>query len=225
MIVEDEPAAARLLKAELHALLSGAIESIRTARTLTASACDLCDYEIDLLFLDLDLFGEDGFDLLRRIRSKSFQTIIVSANTDRALRAFEFGVLDFVPKPLDAARLSVALARYEQQKSRQTKAGCLSVQTEDSLRFIPLENILYVQADLKHSIIALCDGEKLESRRSLKQITDVLPRSFIRVHKSFVVRADLIEGIRRSERNQVELLLRGGTVVPAARRLVAQLKS
>lgn len=78
---------------------------------------------IDLLLLDLNLNGEDGFDVLQNVVAKSFQTIIVSAYTDKAITAFNYGVLDFVPKPFDEDRLAQAFMRFtssEKSKSRNS---------------------------------------------------------------------------------------------------------
>ena len=59
----------------------------------------LKDHQIDLLLLDLNLDGGNGFDILKYTVSQSFHTIIISAYTDQAITAFQYGVLDFIPKP------------------------------------------------------------------------------------------------------------------------------
>ena len=69
------------------------------------------EQSIDLLFLDLNLNREDGYELLEEVAAESFHTIIVSAYKDRAIRAFEYGVLDFVAKPYTEERLSLAIQR------------------------------------------------------------------------------------------------------------------
>ncbi len=66
---------------------------------------------IDVLFLDLNLNGKDGFDLLKTSVSGAFHVIIISAHTEQALKAFEYGVLDFVGKPFNKERLARALDR------------------------------------------------------------------------------------------------------------------
>src|SRR5271157_1945729 len=104
LIVEDEEMASRLLKNILIEILGEGIESIQVQRSLTASQCYLQDHTIDLLFLDLNLHVENGFALLASAAAGSFHTIVVSAHTDRAIEAFEYGVLDFVPKPYGEER-------------------------------------------------------------------------------------------------------------------------
>ena len=91
LIVEDEKVAARGLERLLRELLGKKITSLKIQGNITASEYFLMDNPIDLLLLDLNLNGEDGFELLKSALAGSFQTIIVSANTDRALQAFEHG--------------------------------------------------------------------------------------------------------------------------------------
>lgn len=225
LIVEDEPVSARLLEDELRRQLGSHVESLRHERTLTGSQCHVWDHAIDLLFLDLDLRGEDGFGLLRAAAAGAFQTIVVSANTHRALEAFHFGVLDFLGKPLDPGRLELALARFKAQELQREGLRYLSVVEDGQVRIVPLDRILYVQADTKRSFLALKDGEKLPHNRSLKQLADLLPAArFTRVHKSFIVPTDMIEGYRNLPGRNHEVVLRGGTTVPASRSAVREFR-
>ena len=111
LIVEDERMAARRLERMLRGILGDSVEQITCLERVEEAECFLASTTIDVLLLDLNLNGEDGFELLKKATAGPFQTIIVSANTGQALRAFEYGVLDFVPKPVERSRLERALAR------------------------------------------------------------------------------------------------------------------
>ena len=110
-LVEDEEIVARRLQRLLGRVLGDRRTSITRLTNLHDALDYLADHPIDLLFLDLDLGGEDGFRLLGEAVAASFHTIIVSARHDQALRAFEYGVVDFVAKPYTEDRLRQAIER------------------------------------------------------------------------------------------------------------------
>ncbi|TGN10401.1 response regulator transcription factor [Leptospira ilyithenensis] len=113
LIVEDEPIHARYLRRLLEKVLGNDIEAIFHEASLVQSENYLKESQIDLLFLDLNLFGENGFDLLNTVPTTNIFTIVVSGNTDQALSAFEYGVIDFIAKPVSEDRLRLALERYD----------------------------------------------------------------------------------------------------------------
>lgn len=120
LIVEDERPIAKYIERLCRQLLGTKVRSIDLQYSLEDAASFLFRQPVDLCLLDLNLNGENGYELLKLAVSGSFHTIIISANTDKAVEAFRFGVLDFIPKPFDEARLSQALQRYfDRQSPRQ----------------------------------------------------------------------------------------------------------
>ena len=106
LIVEDEPLLAGRLERLCREILGSRLETVRIATEFDEASARLAESPIDVLLLDLNLGGADGMDLLKASVAGSFHTIIVSANTEQALRAFEFGVIDFVAKPCMKDRLA-----------------------------------------------------------------------------------------------------------------------
>src|SRR3546814_13063742 len=103
----------------------------------------------DVRLLDLNLHGRDGFDLLKRAVAGSFDTIVVSANTDRALEAFEYGVVDFVPKPFTEARLSQAFERRLAKRDEGEAIRYLVVRHAGKLERIRIDDIRVIHGDRK----------------------------------------------------------------------------
>ena len=122
LVVEDEPVIARRLLRLLGEILQQPAGSIDSARSFDVAQTMLQQNQYDLLCLDLNLHGQDGFDLLAAAVAGRHQTIVISANTDRALTAFEYGVVDFVPKPFDRERLAQALSRVSATHRPQSTA-------------------------------------------------------------------------------------------------------
>jgi two-component system, LytTR family, response regulator LytT len=120
-------------------------KSIACIETLKGSEDFLSQNSIDLLLLDLNLNGDDGFQLLKLAVSGCFQTIVVSANTDRALAAFEYGVLDFVPKPVESFRLWKAFERLSHFSDSRDHTKFLALRFYGSIELIPVSDILYLK--------------------------------------------------------------------------------
>src|SRR5262245_16102148 len=110
LILEDEIVAARRLERLTRRILSDDVEHLAVAHGLSDALRLLAGKRFDLILLDLNLSGEDGFDLLAEDVGAA-QIIVVSAHPDRAIEAFHHDVLDFVPKPVMDARLRQAINR------------------------------------------------------------------------------------------------------------------
>ena len=108
LIVEDEPPIASSIKQSLDTILKGNDPEFYITHTLREAMTLAENKNFDLCFLDLNLSGESGFDLLNKFTS-SFYTIIISAYSEKAIEAYEYGVIDFVPKPFHLERLKKLL--------------------------------------------------------------------------------------------------------------------
>ena len=91
LIVEDELPIAEDIKEICQNLLGSKLSSIKIELTLGNALLYLSEKQIDVLLLDLNLSGKNGFEILKKMVSYSFHTIIVSANIDRAIEAYEYG--------------------------------------------------------------------------------------------------------------------------------------
>ncbi|PJZ44913.1 response regulator transcription factor [Leptospira brenneri] len=140
LILEDEPVHAKYLIKLLNSILSPSKTEIQHVTSIQEANTYLNQFPIDLFFLDLNIFGSDGFEVLDQIPTTKTITIIVSANTDNAIRAFEYGVIDFIAKPISEDRLRLALERYnhfattyqkENTNQNTPKSRLLQVDLED----------------------------------------------------------------------------------------------
>lgn len=220
LIVEDERVAARGLERTVREILGNRVESLRIQETLTAAECFLEEHPIDLLLLDLNLRGDDGFSLLEAAAAGSFQTIVVSANTDRAIDAFSHGVLDFVPKPVDRGRLTRALGRIEESGSGQAKV--LSVRREERIRLIPLSSIRFFQAQDNYVELHLDDGSTERHRKTLESLARILPEGYVRIHRSYLVERSRIAEVRATTSGHIAVLTTGEDL-PVGRSRLAEI--
>lgn len=226
LIVEDEPLIAQRVERFCRAILGAQLDSIRVSATYDDASATLAESPIDLLLLDLNLAGRDGMELLQASVAGSFHTIIVSANTEHALRAFEYGVLDFVPKPFTQERLAHALARVTANPGR-TGAGTkfLAIRKHGRVEPIALSDVAYIQGAGNYSELVLGDGRRELHDKSLEKLEDVLPPGFERIHKSYLVRFTDIAALHAHEGTRYEAELRNGALLPVGRHRYKDLKA
>lgn len=209
-IVEDEAVVARRLERMVRNIV-GAPESIEIAASLPA-ARELIQRPLDLLFLDLNLRGRDGFALLEEAAASAFQTVVVSAHYDLAHRAFEYGVTDFVVKPWTEERLRLAIDRASGRAGATHRATTLVVRKGRELRSIPAAQIAFIRGADDYSELHLADGSVHLHDKSLKALEAVLPADFARVHRSYIANLTRARGI-----SAAALVLDDGTLVPVGR--------
>ncbi|MDF3818421.1 LytTR family DNA-binding domain-containing protein [Leptospira sp. 96542] len=224
LIVEDEIVAARGLERILREVLGSKISSLRIEKSLIGSQCFIQENEIDLLFLDLNLDGDIGFDLLKETSAASFLTIITSGNTMEAIQAFEYGVLDFVPKPITKDRITIALQKFLSNNLR-VKSKYIGIKEDHHLNLIATKEILYVQSFDKHVKVYKKNGEMLVHNKSLDSILKILPPYFIRIHRSYIVNEKQIKKIETSAGGFHILELNTGIKLKMGRNFYKELKS
>ncbi len=218
LIVEDERVAARRLERLVREILRDKLTSIYCIETLCESERHLSEHTVDVLFLDLNLEGQDGFDLLKNVVAESFQTIIVSANTDRAIESYEYGVLDFIPKPFDKNRLSKAFERLEYAGRRSEKATkVLIIKSQGSRSLIPVERVNFLKGAGDYSEIHLHDGSTALHNKSLESLERILPERFIRIHKSYIADLDQIVNLHVHGGGKYTCKLDNGIILPVSR--------
>jgi DNA-binding LytR/AlgR family response regulator len=225
LIVEDEPLLAQRLERFCREIVGSELESIRHATLFSEASARLDEAPIDLLLLDLNLHGRDGMDLLKASVAGSFHTIIVSANTDQALRAFEFGVIDFVPKPFSKERLAQALARVTKRDDRtQGATKFLSVKKQGRVELVEIDHVLYLEGAGAYAELVLADGKRELHDKTLEKLHDLLTPAFERIHKSYVVRWSAVKALHASEGSHYEAELKNGTRLPVGRTRYKELR-
>jgi DNA-binding LytR/AlgR family response regulator len=226
LIVEDEQPIAEDIKEICTGILRDKAESIRCELTLGNAISYLAEKQIDLLILDLNLSGRDGFDILKQMVSYSFQTIVVSANIDRAIEAFEYGVIDFIPKPYNEDRIRKAFDRFEVHEHFQNHGiKYLSVRKMGKIRLIAISEIKFVKGANVYTELYLKNGDKELYDKTLNELSRMLPANFIRVHKSFIVDMSSVHGMKVHGGGRYEIELHSQELLPVSRSMYTELKN
>lgn len=225
ILIEDEPLVAQRLARFCREILGERLEKLHLAATPAEAGAWLAENPVDVALLDLNLEGQDGMELLRRSVASSFHTIIVSANTDRALEAFEHGVIDFVPKPFTRERLAQAFARVSGPLARSPHAArTLAVKKPGRVELVAVDAVLFVQGAGNYSELVLTDGRRELHDKTLERLEAILPADFERIHKSYLVRLSAVKALHAAEGSHYEAELKNGTRVPVGRMRYKELR-
>ncbi|HAS41496.1 MAG TPA: DNA-binding response regulator [Microscillaceae bacterium] len=222
MIVEDEFPIAQLIQKHVKDILGTQLTQLVVFASLEQAQEHLKIHSIDVLLLDLNLNGKNGFEMLQSLVAESFHTIIISAYRDRALEAFEYGVLDFVPKPFNKTRLEKAFNRLQTEARSDTKF--LAIKHQGRIELIPIEDIVYAQGAGNYSEVYLQDGRKVLHDKALDKLRQLLPANFERIHKSYVVKMSEMQSVRIHQGSKYEMVLKSGAVLPIGRTKYKDLK-
>jgi two-component system LytT family response regulator len=230
IIVDDE----RLARKDLRSLLTeyDSIEIVGEADSVASAKQLIDETDPDLIFLDIQMPGESGFDLLEKADVEA-KVIFVTAFDEYAIRAFEVDAIDYLLKPVNPDRLRNAIERLEREApnryERRRKLeydGALLLTINDHLKFVRVSSILSVQAAGDYSELTLREGKKGLVLKSVLEWEDRLPENhFCRIHRSAIINMEYIDRIEEWFKNSYRVHLKGvDTPIPMSRRYAALLK-
>src|ERR1041385_2485363 len=235
IIADDEPLARRGVRQLLaaHDDISVVAETRNGRETIRA----LHDLKPDLLFLDVQMPGVDGFDVIAEIGPKSMPIVIfVTAYDEFAVRAFEANALDYLVKPLEVARFTRALERARERlrsleavdlsrrlsalltaRQKERERQRIVVNTSSGDLVLDADEIDWIEADDYYAAVHVRNARHLirESLASLEQRLD--HQRFLRTHRSAIVNVDRVSKLQKHQ-GEVSLLLRTGATIPVSRR-------
>ena len=227
LVVEDEASIQDRIVRLSKKVLDTQLKSIATCDSLDEGVSTIKSQMIDLLLLDLNLNGKDGFNILREMVSQSFHTVVISAYPERAIEAYELGVIDFITKPFDEERLKKAFNRVmgKTRNGREHFAKFLAVRKFGLIELIPIDQINYIEADGGYSQLCLANNRKEMHDKMLKDLCALLPAWFERIHKSYAVNMNLVRGITSKGSHKHYVVLQDGSEIPLSRSKYKELKT
>lgn len=224
LIIEDEARIARRLQRMTAEFFTNKPAHIIICDSLQKGLDQIIHQTPDLLLLDLNLNGDNGFEVLEQMVAASFHTIIVSANTDKAITAFTYGVLDFVPKPFDQERLFQALNRFVNPVLKSDGIKYVAVKRAGQIRLINIAEIIYIKGAGIYTELHLKNGQQELHDKSLELLQQLLPDGFERIHKSYLVNFQQVEKILINPGTRYGILLKTGEILPVGRSKYKEIK-
>jgi len=227
LLVDDE----RLARNELRRLLAAHadLEIVGEAVDVEDALAKFGVLKPELLFLDVQMPGADGFSLLERLEPPLPQVIFTTAYDEFAVKAFEFSALDYLLKPVDPNRLVAALEKLRPRASvapfepgtathRLMLEDKVFVREGDRCWFVPVKNLRLLESEGNYTRLYF-DDQKPQLFRSLTAMEERLdPKSFFRANRKQVINLAWVDGIEPWFSGGLLVKLKGGMKVELSRR-------
>lgn len=228
VIIDDE----RYAREELKILLKdfNDIEIIGEAVDVENSINEIKRKNPDIIFLDIQLGKETGFDLLEKV-SGNFKTIFVTAYNDFAIKAFEVNALDYLLKPVNPDRLKLTLDRIRKNIIKTPKNldydDSIYVKSNSSSMFVRINSVTCICAEGDYTSVYTTHGKRHLVLETLKKWEERLPeKHFCKVHRSTIVNQNYIEKIVNLENKTSRVYLNHRKEpIEMSRRFAAKLQS
>jgi two-component system LytT family response regulator len=223
LIIDDE----RLARAELRRLLEKHpdVEIVGEARDAEDALNQIRRMEPELLFLDIQMPGSNGFELLAQLDRVPL-VVFTTAYDDYALKAFEVNALDYLLKPVAPERLAAALAKIASTKSRTPVAGDQQIFVKDGERcwFVALREIVLLESEGNYTRLYF-SGHRPLVLRSLNYLEDRLdPAVFFRASRKHILNLKFIEAMDAWANGGFLVRLKGNVQVEMSRRQAQKFK-
>lgn len=216
IIVDDELNALKSLALDLD-LHKDQIELVAQFSCSQTALQFLKQNDIDIVFLDIEMPGLSGLQLLDRFPDRVFFTVFTTAHSSYAIQAIRKNVCDYLLKPIDADELALCLQRLRHKFEKNNQAGVFGTEAEEiqkreqlqkkikifadgKILFLEPAEILFCQADGSYTTLHCQDGGRIVISQNLKSVGSWLPEHlFLRVHHSYIVNCEKIKEFLRQE--------------------------
>ena len=218
MIVDDE----RLARQHLRRLVAGRadLQLVGEASDKASALADIAKLRPELLLLDIQMPGGDGFDTLNALEDPP-RVIFVTAHDRHAIRAFEVNALDYLLKPVSPERFARAAERAVQLiragapaanrgGPRLDASDVAIVEIGGSGHFVPVDQILCVESEGNYTRVSTAEGKQLIARQTMKHWVDRLPpEMFVQLDRGLIVNRQAVRSADFSVRPAVVALGQG----------------
>jgi|SRR6056297_583270 len=188
-------------------------------------------YKPDIVFLDIEMPGLSGFELLNKLSEISFEVIFTTAYEQYAIQAIKNNALDYILKPVSVSEVNHALEKVSEKLALKNKPtdyqrliddintareGKIRITTQSGFDLISLKNIIYLKANGVYTNIKMSNGEEHLVTKPLQEILEKLDdKRFCRTHRSFIVN---LKQVLRYDSDKNNIILSDASAVPLARR-------
>jgi len=219
-IVDDEPSAIGVLTTLLQKYCGGDVDIVGTAGLPEDGKQLIEELQPDLVFMDVEMPGMTGVDLVKSFKNPSFRVVFVTAYDAYAVEAFRVSAVDYLLKPVgsedviqvvqkikndvrnELGKLSLQLRHLDNLLNNQSDHSDqkIGIAMSDKIVFVNFSNIIYCEASGPYTHLYLTDGQKLVSSKALGEFEAQLSGSkFFRIHHHFLINLNLVKEFQRHD--------------------------
>lgn len=214
VIVDDE----KLARLDLKNILKSfnEIEIVGEANNINLAEQLINKFHPSLVFLDIQLRGETGFDLINKIDFE-LDFVFVTAFDKYALRAFEVNALDYLLKPINIERLKQTIDKLKNKSIKENESinklnynDVLYLMLNNKYRFLKIESIVAITSNADYTFIYTDEKNHFITRKTMKEWENRLPeKHFCRIHRETIINLDFISNLDDSLTDSSKIFLRG----------------
>lgn len=243
IVIDDEPAARRLIKNLLHDY-SNVIDIVDEAGNGREAIAKIEHSKPDLIFLDIQMPDLTGFEVIEQLSYRP-NIIFTTAYEQYAIKAFETFSIDYLLKPIKEERLYQSVEKLKQfgrlnysidvpglqeiikQFRVPQKATALPIRSGDRIILLRFENIVFLEAQDKYVYIFNADNQKFLTDQSLTALAEKLPSQFFRIQKSYIINKEKIKEMHRHLNGRYLFIMddKTGTRLTSGRTYIEEIKS
>ena len=217
VVIDDEKNSRELLYTLLKEYCK--ISKVETASDLNEAEEIINSFKPDLVFLDIQLNGQNGFDLLQKVQSAKFLTCFATGYSEYAIKAANSHAFGYLVKPIDLDELKTVVARAQKnldQKDKNTSESILISENNETW-IIDVKDILYISSNSSYTFVHMTDDKRIISSKSLTYFEGFLPSTvFIRSHRSYILNLNGISSVK--DGRTAIATLKNGIEIPIANR-------
>jgi two-component system LytT family response regulator len=239
VIIDDEPHNIENLQGILEKWCKG-VNVVATATSADDGIAAIKETMPEILFLDIQMPGKSGFDVLTAFPEVNFEVIFITAYDQYGIRAIKFSALDYLLKPIDIAELQKAvekakakLARKHQNlsvenllafiKKSQHDFPKIALPTMQEIRYVKVNEIVRCEASNNYTTFYLQDGDEILVCKTLKEFSGLLkPYGFHRTHQTHLVNFQYVKSLLKEDGGK--LLLENQMKIPISRQNLEAVK-
>ncbi|MGE4288419.1 MAG: LytR/AlgR family response regulator transcription factor [Salinivirgaceae bacterium] len=229
VIVDDELDAIESIKLILAENIDF-IEVVGTAQNVDDARRIIQTTDPNIVFLDIEMPGGSGFEVLEGLPERNFQVIFVTAYNQYAIKAFKYSAVDYILKPIDIDELVNAVCKIKSTKNhnvedkinlllenvKSSKPDKIALSTSESIEFVRIADIVQIHAEGSYSTLKLSDQSELLVSKNLGEFESLLEdHPFYRTHQSHLI--NLLH-VRKITRLGNEIVMEDGSVAFLSRR-------
>lgn len=221
IIVEDEQQSIDILSGMLNELFGDDVHIITSCKTVETAIVAIREHKPELLFLDVQIGNQTGFDLLRQLERKDIKVIFITAFEKYAIQAFKFSAIDYLLKPVSTADLHRAISKvlslqYETDGYKKIETLLKNIYNKDrqklcipdmnGFNIVEVNDIIRCEANINYTTIHINKASPITVAKSLKEFEKMLSDfNFFRVHNSHLLNLSYIKNYNKSKGGYVEL--------------------
>lgn len=221
IIIDDETHARQSLASLLEMYCPEDVQILGEADNVSDAKTIIETLKPGIVFLDINIGEESGFDLLKQLGDVDFQLIFTTAHSEFAIRAFRVNALDYLLKPIEPDLLQAAVKKAREAQGTNVIDGQLNhlveslrtqslrrlaIPSSDGITFLEIPKIIHIGGSGNYSTFHLDDGEKVVASKNLGHFESLLgDEQFFRCHQSHIVNLDYMKRIITRDGNSIEL--------------------